>query len=301
MTLPNFFIVGAGKSGTTSLYHYLDGHPDVFMSPLKEPNFFALEGEKVDFKSPGADGGINARSVTDFAAYEELFDGARGERAVGEASPMYLRSEKAPAGIKLLVPEAKIIAILRDPAERTYSAYLNQVRDGREPLSFADALAAEEARGRANWAPGWQYSLDGYYHEQLSRYYDLFERDRIKVYLYEDLRRDPLGLVRDVLRFLDVDETHVPDTSLRHNVSGIPRSRLLHDFLKRPNPAKSLLKPFLSKKTRRRLSMRAQNRNLSRPPALQPEMRRALVDGYREDITKLQGLIGRDLSAWLEG
>ena len=300
MTLPNFFVVGAGKSGTTSLYHYLDGHPEVFMSPLKEPNFFALEGERVDFRSPGAEKGINARSVTDLAAYEKLFDGVRGERAIGEASPMYLRSEKAPAGIKRLVPDAKIVAILRDPAERTYSAYLNQVRDGREPLSFAEALAAEEERGRANWAPGWQYSLDGFYHEQLSRYYQQFDPEQIRVYLYEDLRKGPLGLVRDVLGFLGVDTAYVPDTSLRHNVSGIPRSRLLHDFLKRPNPAKNLLKPFLSAKTRRRLSMRAQNRNLSKPPALQPEMRRKLVEMYREDVVRLQALIGRDLSAWLE-
>ena len=299
MTLPNFFIIGAGKAGTTSLYYYLDGHPDVYMSPIKEPNFFALEGGRPDYRGPDDEERINRRSITDLDGYEALFAAASGEKAIGEASPMYLRSEKAPKGIKRRVPEARLIAILRDPAERAYSAYLNQRRDGREPLGFADALEAEAERGRNNWAPGWQYRLGGFYHAQLSRYYDLFGREQIRVYLYEELKADPLGMVRDVFGFLGVDDSFAPDTSLKHNVSGIPSSRLLHAFFKRPNPAKAALKPFFPKKVRRRLSMGAQNRNLQKAPPLDPETRRTLVEAYREDILKLQGLIGQDLSAWL--
>ena len=300
MTLANFFIIGAGKAGTTSLYHYLDQHPEVYMSPLKEPNFFALEGERPNYRGPDDEERINRRSVTNLDEYEALFAAASGEKAMGEASPMYLRSKKAPEGIRRRIPEARLIAILRDSAERAYSAYPNQRRDGREPLSrFVDALEAEAERGRDNWAPGWQYRLDGLYHEQLGRYYEAFPPNQIKVYLYEDLRDDPLGLVRDVLSFLEVDGAFAPDTSLRHNVSGIPRSRLLHGFLKRPNPAKNALKPFFPKKLRRRLSVSAQNRNLSKAPQLDPEVRRELAEAYREDVLRLQGLIGRDLSAWL--
>lgn len=299
MTMPNFLVIGARKAGTTSLYHYLDQHPKVYMSPVKEPNFFAIEGKKADYRGPDAATRVNRWSVADPEEYEALFSGAGQSKAVGEASPAYLCNPEAPERIKRHVPDARLIAVLRDPAERAYSAYMHQVRDGRETLGFAEALDAEEWRTRANWAPGWRYTREGFYHEGLSRYFELFGGERIRVYLYEELRADPLGLVRDAYRFLGVEDSFEPDTSRRHNPSGVPKSRLLVSVLKRPNPLKSALRPLLPEGLRGRLSEGLQRRNLSEAPPLEAGVRGRLVETYREDVLALEGLIGRDLSAWL--
>ncbi len=303
MTLPNFLVIGAGNAGTTSLYHYLKQHPEVFMSPVKEPKFFALEGKLPDYRGPGDRWVMTQtsanRAVTDLGEYEALFDGARDEKAVGEASPAYLCNPAAPERIKRHVPEAKLIAILRDPAERAYSAYMHQVRDGRETLPFAEALDAEEWRTRANWAPGWRYKAESFYMEGLSRYYELFGRESVRVYLYEDLSADPRGVMRDAYSFLGVDDTYEPDTARRHNPSGVPKSRLLVSVLKRPNPLKAAVRPFLPRKARARFASAVRNRNLTKAPPMEPEVRGRLVELYRDDVARVQDLIGRDLSLWL--
>ena len=295
--MPNFLIIGAAKSGTTSLYHYLSQHPDVYMSPVKEPKFFALEGERPSFRGPG-DG--DADAVTTLEGYRKLFEGADGEHAVGEASPLYLYLEKAVGRIKHHVPEARLIAVLRNPVERAYSSFLHKVRDGRETTSdFAEALALEDGRVREGWAYGWHYKRRGFYHEQLSRYYDVFGPDQIRIYLYEDLRQEPRELLRDAYGFLGVDDSFVPNLSLKHNVSGVPKNRMVHSLLRGRNPIKTALKPLLPEGLRKKLVVDLQRRNLEKAPPIPPEIRRGLAEEYREDVTKLQGLIGRDLSGWL--
>lgn len=300
---PDFFVIGAGNAGTTSLYHYLNQHPEVFMSPVKEPKFFALGGVLPDYQGPG-DAWVFTqtpanRAVVDLEEYEALFGGAGDEKAVGEASPAYLCAPLAPGAIKHHVPDARLIAVLRDPAERAYSAYMHQVRDGRETLPFARALDAEEERVRANWAPGWRYTREGFYRKGLSRYLELFGRERLGVYLYEDLEDDPPGLMRDVFGFLGVDSSFVPDAARRHNPSGVPKSRLVTSFLKRPNRVRDALKPLLPTRMRRGLSERLGRLNLGSAPGMRPRERERLVRLYREEVLWLQDLLGRDLSAWL--
>ena len=299
MTMPNFLIVGAAKCGTTSLYHYLGQHPDTFMSPVKEPNFFALEGEKPAFRAPGADERINRWSVTDPDEYRKLYEGADGERAVGEASPVYLYSEKAVGRIKHHVPGAKLIAILRNPAERAYSGFLHLLLNGRETVKdFGEALALEEERKRENWDWIWHYKSMGFYHEQLMRYREVFDPAQMKIFLYEDLERDPLGVVRDAYAFLGVDASFVPRPPARYNATGIPRSRRLNNLLRKDSVLKSAVKPLLPKKFRRKLLLNMQNRILVKPPFPERE-RKQLGEEYREDVLKLQDLIGRDLSGWM--
>ena len=298
--MPSFLVIGAAKSGTTSLYHYLNQHPDVFMSPVKEPNFFALEGERPSFRAPGADERINRWSVTDPDEYRKLYAGASGESALGEASPVYLYSEKAVGRIGHHVPDAKLIAILRDPAERAYSGFLHLLLNGRETVEdFGEALALEERRKRENWDWIWHYKSMGFYHEQLSRYCQAFAPEQIKIYLYEDLEGDPAGVVRDAYAFLGVDASFVPKPPARYNATGIPRSRRLNDLLRKDNPLKAAIKPLLPKKFRRKLLMNMQNKILVKPPFPERE-RRGLVEEYREDVLGLQALIGRDLSGWLK-
>lgn len=305
--MPNFLVIGAAKSGTTALYKYLGQHPEIYMSPYKEPHFFAFEGEKLDFRGPRDRAMMSYMTVNERDRYEALFDGVTDEKAVGEASPMYIYVPGTAERIKHYVPDMKMIAVLRNPVDRAYSNYLHMVRDDREPLSsFVDALKAEPERIEDNWYASWHYKQMGFYHAQLRRYLELFDRDRIQIHLYEDLNRDAVGVLQEIFRFLDVDDSFVPDVSVRYNESGVHKSNLLralHTYLLKPDPLKTALKPLIPLKLRRRLVGRLvgniRDRNLVKPP-FPPEVRAELVEDYREDILKLQNLTGRDLSAWLK-
>lgn len=196
--------------------------------------------------------------------------------------------------------DAKLVAVLRNPVDRAYSHFLYRLAQGGEGLTdFAQALDAEEERVCERWEPSFHYKRRGFYHEQLSRYYSLFGPERIRVYLYEDLKEDPVGMTQSIFRFLGVDDAFVPDTSRRYNVARIPRSRALQTFIEKPNPFKSVLRPFLPKGLRKRLAPNLRNRNLVKPPPMPEGVREGLTEAYREDILKLQKLVGRDLSGWL--
>jgi hypothetical protein len=295
MTMPNFLIIGAQKAGTTSLYHYLKQHPQIYMSPVKEAHFFDYEGtERQAFRGPGPSS--HPRKVDNVEDYRALFDGASGEKAIGEVSPLYLYIPEAPGRIRRRIPDAKLIAILRNPADRAYSAFLHTTRRGLEPLTdFAQALGAEEGRIRDNWHPRYHYRQRGFYHTQLKRYFDVFERDRIGIYLYEDLIADPLGVLRSIFRFLEVDEAFVPDMSVKYNITGVPRNRAVRALVKRLGSLTPALRRFLPFG----LLQLVKGRLFAKPP-LSSDVRRELIEGYRQDISMLQDLIRRDLSGWLE-
>lgn len=298
MVMPNFLIIGAAKAGTTSLYSYLNQHPQIFMCPEKEPRFFALEGEPLDFGGP-TQTSINRASINNLQAYCQLFEGVTDEIAIGEASTLYLSSPKAPERIKYYLPDVKLIAVLRDPVQRAFSSYLHLVRDGYETLSFAEGLKAEASRIQDKWQPLWYYKQRGFYYEQLKRYFDLFSADQIKIYLFEDLNRDSTAIVQDITQFLGVDDNFSPDIT-RENVSGIPKNRWLQTLFTKENPIKSSLKAFVPKELRQTIAQTVQKHNLGEKPTLSPEIRQELIALYRDDILQLQDLIGRDLSQWLQ-
>ncbi len=298
MTLPNFLIIGAPKAGTTSLYHYLQEHPQIYMSPVKEPYFFVLEDEQIDFQGP-ADS--KKDYVTDLETYCALFKGVSNEVAIGEASPGYLYSPKALERIHHYLPDARLIAILRDPVERAYSNFFNLVRQDIEPLTdFVQAMSLEEKRISNNWSFRWHYKQRGFYYTQLRRYFDLFDRDQIKVYLYEDFRTNSINVLQDIFKFLEVDDTFVPDISHKHNVSRVTRNKALHRFMLQSNPMKSMLKYFLPFSLRQDVRAKLLQLNYRNKPPLLPEVRKQFIEEYREDILRLQELIQRDLSKWLE-
>jgi hypothetical protein len=309
LTMPNFLIIGAARSGTTALWEYLHEHPQVYLCTPKHTRFFASEGEIPNFRGPRPPGlGPTSTkeapyAVTDIKEYRALFGEVTNETAIGEASHSYLYTPGAPERILHYVPDAKLIAILRDPVERAYSHFCFMVQHGREPLTdFARAIDEEEAGMRDGWWPTFQYMRVGFYFAQLQRYFELFERSQIKIYLQEDLRSDPLGVVQDVFRFLEVDHTYVPDVTKKHNSSGIPKNKALEALLGRPNRIKHVLKTYLPEEQRVRISSKVAKlraRNLARPSKLPSEIRARLIEKYREDILSLQSLIQRDLSAWL--
>ncbi len=311
-TMPNFFVVGAQKAGTTSLYHYLEQHPDVFMSPAKEPFFFDHEldpsGSVIKHEFGRRSLARNPR-FANIAEYLTLFEGVRGERAVGEASPLYIYAPGTASRIKQYSPGAKIVAILRNPADRAYSAFLYAVRIGVEPLTdFAQALREEEQRIRDDWHYVYRYRDRGLYHKQLKDYYDVFGPEKVGVWLYEDMREDPLGVSRSVFRFLGVDDAFAPDTSSRHNAARVPKNAFARATIRAMNKAFPVMKrivPSSSVRVRDQWDHKVRQLVNSRilaadPPSLNPALRAELLEGYKEDISKLQGLIGRDLSPWLE-
>lgn len=306
--MPNFLIVGAGKSGTTSLYFYLEQHPDIYMPSLKEPEYFAAdEGEVIN--EDGLRGQhVRPARITRLADYQALFRDAQSEKARGEASAVYLYLPEAADRIKASIPDAQILAILRNPVERAYSAFLHQVREGLEDKDFVTALREEPERIAAGWSSLYHYRAMGYYAEQLRRYYRAFGPDKVHVYLYDDLREDATALAQRIFSVLGVDGSFVPDSETQHNISGVPKNKLVHQlysFLRGTNQStlKSLGKKVLPASLRIRFKIRAiqkmQESNLVKP-SLHPDVRKNLVDGYRDDVTELRRLLGRDLTHWLE-
>jgi len=299
MTMPNFLIIGTAKSGTTSLNRYLSQHPEIYMSPLKEPRFFAYDGEDMDPQHP-----IHHKTITNITAYQALFDGVSHEKAIGEASPAYLVEPKAPERIRHYIPEAKMIAMLRNPAERAYSHFLHLIQHSYEPChDFGLALQNKDELRIGPWSPRRDYLLFGFYYSNLKRYFELFDRRQFKIFLFEYLKSDPIALCQEIFRFLEVDDTFIPDVSVHHSVSGIPKSRGLHWLLSGSNSIRSFMKPFIrpfiSKNLQQRIEYWLKIRNLQKPQ-LSQEVRGYLIDIFREDILNLQELIQMDLSEWIE-
>ena len=181
---------------------------------------------------------------------------------------------------------------------------MHLIRDGREPITdFAKALKKEHERIQNNWGPIWHYTQGGMYYQQVKRYLDAFERTQIKIYLYDEFNAEPVTVLTDIFQFLDVTDDWLPDMSVRHNVSGVPKSRrfqeFLHTLLLKPNPVKTISRLVIPEQVRWRATTAVRNLNLIRS-SLSPEMRHRLTEEqFREDILKLQDLLARDLSHWL--
>jgi hypothetical protein len=299
--LPTFLLIGTAKAGTTALYHYLRQHPQVFMPAVKEPRFFAYADDPPPMTGPG-DAASNeaAGAVYSWDAYRALFAGAGPAAAVGEASVNYLYSDTTPRRIQARLPDVQLVAVLRNPIERAYSHYLHLRRSGREPIEdFRRALAAEAERRRQGWEWSWHYTEMGFYHRQLRRYLDRFDRDQLAVYLFDDFRADNLAVTQALYRRIGVDPTFVPTRGLQHEKTGEPISAWLQSFLLTPDhPIRRAARAVLPEATRDWLFRWLRNQNVAKPP-MAPDTRRRLADLYAEEVDRLEGLLDRDLSHWL--
>jgi hypothetical protein len=313
MTLPNFFIVGAPKAGTDELYYDLDQHPEVYMSPLKEPCYFSSEIRLKNFQpslrpqiemaaastrqylDEGAwhkrFGGI----VSDPNDYHLLFSGVKRQKAIGEASVCYLWSNTAPAAIASSIPHARIIIILMDPAERAFHQYLKSVSDGTVHHSFRKHLEAAMQHG-AELGVYHPFLEFGNYFKQVSRYMQLLPPRQLSISIYEDTRSDHQGWFSRVLSFLEVQNKFIPRQVEVPSKPHVPRFVGISHAL-RIRELKRIAGsavPLRFKTSVKRLA--AVNRRL---PELRPQDRAILLDYYRDDVLMLQDLIGRDLSPWL--
>jgi hypothetical protein len=277
--LPNFFIVGAPKAGTTSLYHYLDQHPEIYMSPIKEPNYFSSEVRPENFSEelrPRIDDEMQAVNeylrgpmrekrfggiVSEWHDYIRLFRNVDGQKAIGEASVCYLWSGTAAANIYSRVPHAKIIMILRDPAERVFSQYLHVLGMGLVRDSFrqeVDASLRHESEQFRVLSPFLEFGL---YYGQVKRYLEWFPKERVCIHLFEDYQKEPARVLRDIFDFLGVDSRTVPDTSRKHLEARIPRSVAISYFLRKKGiwrRAKELL-PYAVQPALRKLAYGSRN------------------------------------------
>lgn len=320
--LPNFFVIGAPRSGTTSLYEYLNSHPEVYMSPVKEPDFFAepaLDLTRLSGPEPSASLEEVARATPELAAaverYLTLFERAGTQARRGEASAIYLGHPSAARHMRALVPDAKLIVILRDPAERAFSHFVHAMRiyaeHGRTSAPGAEGRSVDEEFSRAidaalaNGMPDpattdpevWVRS--GYYCAHLTRWCSLFPREQLLVKRFEELDHNPTELMKDLSAFLGIDASFVVPTTEAFNASIVPRSQRLFSLFTTKNPLMGYARRIAPTRLRA-IAMRTRNRYLgSSKPALDDELRTKLVEVYREDITSLQLLLGWDLSAWL--
>ena len=254
---PDFFIVGHPKCGTTALYAMLKDHPQIYMPSLKEPWFFASD-LRPRFPVP-------ARLPETLDQYLSLFDEARADQLLGEASPSYLTSGMAAAAIAQVQPRARIIAILREPASFLRSLHLELVQSHTESeMDLRKAIALEQARregrripSRCRRPPMLLYSEHVRYVEQLRRYYSLLPREQVLVLIYDDFRRDNEATVREVWRFLGVDDLAqviATDRNPSARVRGRRLYELAHALSVRRDPASRAVKAVIGRLAPRQLS-----------------------------------------------
>jgi len=298
MTLPNFLVIGAGRSGTTSLHHYLKAHPDVYLPVVKSPShFFCCD------RPPPGDPLVHHVTrnyfVPDPAAYEALFDDVKGQRAIGEVSPVYLATVHAAPRIAARLPGVRLIAILRHPVDRAFARFVGRCRDGLERRAdFAEVVRDERREPLIRDEAFDTYLASGFVSHFLESYLARFSRDRIRIHLFEDFRRDTAGVMADLFAFLAVDPSFAPDTDRQHNRSGgVIANGLLRDLWTRSALLRARLRPFVPQAARD-LVFTAVTRRLV-PVRLDPTMRAELTALYRDEIERLQTLLDRDLSHWL--
>jgi Sulfotransferase family len=266
-TRPNFFVVGAARSGTTMLAEVLRQHPDVFVTRPKEPHFLAFAGRPAPvFTGPGDAVTINRAVVTDLDDYLALYRPSGRCRARGDASVSSLYyPEQTLETLTRHFADARVVAILREPGDRAYSAYSYLRVRGFEPCDdFGAALALEPERIASGWHHLWHYVEMGRYARQLEPFLEKLGSERVLVLFYDDLCRDAAGVARRLFEFLDVD-AQVAVSSVPVNVSGTPRSQLFQNLVyrvaRRPllRAAVKSATPFALRERIRRASLELDN------------------------------------------
>lgn len=314
MKFPNFFVVGAGKCGTTTLYHILFQHPEIFMSPIKEPNHFCTDIKEEEFseqfkliekrKNINLDeylnGPMTERKFGYFVPksedYKKLFKNVKNEKAIGEISNSYLFSKVAAQNIKDAVPDAKIIIILRNPIDRMVSHYKANIRDGKALKPFYEEVTDDYNKNPKGWCISHSYFEVGQYADQVDRYLKVFGKENVKVLWFEDWKKNSSNMAREIFTFLGVDPNIQIDPEERQHTTTEPRSKKLVYLLSQSGIKKPALRLF-PQSWREPIKSIFFNNKASF--AITPDERKKLQDFFRADIEKLQSLLNVDLSKWL--
>lgn len=304
MKVPNFFIVGAPKCGTTALYTFLSRHPQVFMPPYKkEPHYFASDLNRNTKIVKTHEWIINK------SEYFALFEQADEAKVVGEASVFYMYSKTAANEIYHFNPEAKIIIMLRHPVDMVYSLHQQRIYNMMEDtLDFSQALELDKkyinsggihTPGELHVGSYWDIAL---YFEQVKRYLKTFPRNQVHLILYDEFKDDTPRIYRKTLEFLNVDPSFETEFSVINKSKYLRSQWAQKIILARPNLIIKPLHALMPKWMRHQLAMLLINLNLieSERSPLTPKLREDLISFFRKDILDLSALIDRDLSIWLE-
>jgi len=279
---PNFFIVGTQKAGTTTLYEYLNEISDVYMSPTKEPRYFNSE---ILFS--------HISQIKEKSEYLNLFRNVKDQKAIGEASPGYLRDPMSAKLIHDAVPKAKIIILLRDPIERAFSAYLMHKSKGVTKKSFHEIISEGNKRKPGNSVEFRGYLLNGLYYKQVKKYYDVFGPNRVKVWIFEEFVKNLELTVREVLDFLEIDSNIPKNIGKAYNEYGVPRGKISEKILRNKTVvrmANKLVPQSFGFKIRKNILLKAEKK-----PTILEDDRKALESFFREDVKKLEKLLQRKL------
>jgi len=281
---PNFFIVGAPKSGTTSLFAYLKIVPGIFMPEIKEPNYFSIVNVPKDSHS---------KPIRDKKKYLELFKKVKDEKIIGEASVSYLSDPKAPKLIHEVSPNAKILISLRDPAERAHSNYLHLKRMGRVNLSFNELLHKASKEGGDDYKANLGL-YGGLYSENVKRYVDIFGSNNVMILIFEDWITDAKNTVEEILEFLAIDYAYDDFKEVVYNKFGIARGPIAQAVLRNKK-----LKRFAKRKVPSPIRRFVKQKIILKPhpkPKMEDDEIKLLVDFYRKDVEKLEKFLGKKIS-----
>jgi len=292
---PNFLIVGTAKAATTTIYNYLEQHPQIYLPYRKEPCFFTFANKQnIKFST-----GRPVQFITDFDEYTSLFKKGSHHTIRGEASTPYLYFyEETISNIKKYIPDyqnIKILIALRNPVERAYSQYMMKVRDLVEDKSFENALVLEGKRMEENAHFDFFYKDRGLYYQQVKAYLDTFKD--VKIIFFEEIKSDIEGVLNEITSFLDLSEQEYSAIH-RQNISGISKYKFLTHFLKTKSWIKSLGGIFFPKKLKKRIHNYMMVKNVEKVDLLDKETKESLKEFYKEDLKKLEGLLGKNLSQW---
>ena len=291
---PNFLIVGVARCGTTSLYHYISQHPNIQFCKIKEPKFFSSINQIYPHNGPGDDT-VDREVVKNHVLYSNLFSGIGKEMCVGEASSDYFYFHKNTVPlIKNTLGDVKIIICLRNPLDRSFSAYNNLIRDSRETLTFLDAIKSEKERINDNYDWMWHYVNASLYSDGVKNFLQNFSK--VKIIFNEDLLSKPSIVCKDIFRFLEVDETFKPDVSNRFSVSGKPKNLLIKIISSRVGLFKhlrSLIVKILPRILTEKLSS-----SFFKKVNFNPDAKDLLKSKFTNDIIELEKITGRNLNKW---
>jgi hypothetical protein len=302
--LPDFLVIGAPKAGTSALHAALSQHPGLYLSRVKEPKYYMCgDSPPPGYKGPG-DAHSNQEWVWQRARYQGLFAEAPSDALCGESTPFYLYNRDARRRIAADLPEAKLIAVLRDPVDRLYSNWMHLWVDGLEPCSdVLEACAREQQRIDAGWAPFWHYRNLGMYGRQLADLFRHVGRERVLLLRYRDLVDQPQLTLDRVCGFLGVVERPVwtvPYGNSRPFVSPGPRTRTLGPVIRAGARAGALFPPQAWRVVSKPLVGGLHSGGAHTRPRLTPEQRSTLREPFLPDIALLEELTGEDFGTWRE-
>jgi hypothetical protein len=301
MALPDFLVIGAPKAGTTALHAALARHPGLYLSAVKEPKFFLADGPPPDRGGPG-DAQTYREHVWRQADYEALFRAAPAGTLRGESTPFYLYDLAAQRRIRKLIPDAKLIVIVRDPVERAHSNWTHLWSAGREPIGdFLRACAEEDRRVAAGWAAFWHYLRLGRYGEQLEHLFTLFPRQQVLVFRYVRLLDEPTRVLAEICAFLGVDQGIISEIP-RENVTSHPERSIAHATLSRVLRGAEAVGQHLpgaaAAAATARIERTLQRNARTRQPLTWQE-RQAVLPKLESDIRLLERVTEADFSDWL--